>query len=121
MQKIEKLVPIAKAASMLGITASALYERIHVGTLVGYDVNKKLHVDIGALLAGKDSRIHLKRGALWALVDNLWQEGMSDSEIARHIGRSRERVRQIRSGLGKPRNPRRATLPKGTYLRQQAQ
>ena len=117
MQKIEKLVPIAKAASMLEITASALYERIHVGTLVGYDVNKKLHVDIGALLAGQDGRSHAKRGELWALVESLWQDGLSDSEIARQIGRSRERVRQIRSGLGKPRNPRRATLPKGTHLR----
>ena len=107
----KKLMTIHDASSAFHVDPSTLYRRIQSGTLVGYEVNNKVYVNADDL-EGWTGKIHIVRQQ----IAELWNEGWPDSDIARHVGRSRERVRQIRAGLGKQANPRKARLPKGTYL-----
>ena len=115
--KTLNLLPISTASSLFKIQRSTIYRRISTGTLVGYAINNKVYVDGDEMLNWNEHIRPSRRGALWDRVAELWQDGLPDGDIAVTVGRSRERVRQIRSGLGKPANPRRPKLPKGTYLR----
>ena len=114
--KKHNLLLVAKASSLFNIQRSTIYRRIGAGTLEGYTINNKVYVDSDEMLSWKEHTRPSRRGTLWRMVDNLWQDGHPDGDIARLVGRSRERVRQIRAGLGKQANPRKARLPKGTYL-----
>jgi len=113
----KKLMTIHHASSAFHVGRATLYRRIEAGTLEGYEVNNKVYVNAEELVDWKENLQRTRRQGLWGWVSELWKEGMPDSDIARKIGRSRERVRQIRNELGKPPNPRRARLPKGIYLR----
>ena len=112
----KKLMTIHHASSAFHVDRSTLYRRIESGTLSGYEVNNKVYVNAEELVDWKEKLQRTRREGLWGWVSELWKEGMPDSDIARKIGRSRERVRQIRNELGKPPNPRSARLPKGTYI-----
>ena len=112
----KKLMTIYTAATAFQVERSTLYKRIHSGTLVGYEVNNKMYVNAEDLMNWKENLNKSRRHEVSRLVAELWQEGLPDSDIAVRVGRSRERVRQIRNRMGKPANPRRAKLPKGWYL-----
>jgi excisionase family DNA binding protein len=108
---------ISTAASLFSVQRSTIYRRISTGTLTGYAVNNKVYVDGDEMLGWKEHLRRSRQSAVRDLVDALWQDGLPDADIAVKVGRSRERVRQIRSSMGKRANPRRPRLPKGTYLR----
>ena len=113
----KKLMTVYNAAAEFNLERSTLYRRIESGTLTSYEVNNKVHVDPDELNNWGEN-INVIRGNDTAdKVAELWEEGLPDSVIAVRIGRSRERVRQIRTKMGKKPNPRMARLPKGTYLR----
>ena len=112
----KKLMTISNASSVFSVEKSTLYKRIHSGTLVGYEVNNKMYVDGEELVGWKENLNKSRRHEVSRLVAELWKEGWPDSDIAVKIGRSRERVRQIRNRMGKPANPRRGKLPKGWWL-----
>ena len=113
---IKVLLSIKDTEETHNIPRQTLYARIKTGSLRAYDANGKIYLDPDDVSQWHvTNQIH-RRSPIWQKIQELHDEGYSDAAMSEETGRSRERVRQIRSGLGKAANPRRPMLPKGTYV-----
>ena len=93
------LMTLSQAAEQYGILRRTLDDRVRNGRMPGYKVDGHIYIRSEDIEAFKEQ-------SAWS------RRGMSDYAIAKQLGLSRERIRQIRDKLGLPVNPRRPTLPK---------
>lgn len=106
------LMTLSKAAEEYGILRRTLDDRIRSGRMPGYKMGGHVYVRAEDIEAFKEKSAWNRRGPHFIAVRERHSEGMSDYAIAKQLGLSRERIRQIRDKLGLPVNPRRPTLPK---------
>ncbi len=103
-----------EAARATGLLEHTLRARVRTGTLASYRYDKRTYVTLQDIAAWQprrrsDRELYIREGHA---------AGMSDASMGRDLGISRERVRQIRSGLGLEANPPRPRLTK-TFLTRQ--
>jgi excisionase family DNA binding protein len=106
------LMTLSKAAEEYGILRRTLDDRIRSGRMPGYKVDGHVYVRAEDIEGYKEKATWSRRGPHFIAVREGHSEGMSDYAIAKQLGLSRERIRQIRDKLDLPVNPRRPTLPK---------
>jgi len=108
------LLTISEAAEQTGINRETLSSRVRSGSLRTYKRNKKTYLVIDDIIEWQP---------LWhnnhiATVREAHATGEPDRVIATMMGISRERVRQIRTSLGLPTNPRKPRLAKAFTIDQ---
>jgi excisionase family DNA binding protein len=106
------LMTLSQAAEQYGILRRTLDDRVRNGRMPGYKVDGHIYIRPEDIEAFKEQSAWSRRGPHFIAVREGHSEGMSDYAIAKQLGLSRERIRQIRDKLGLPVNPRRPTLPK---------
>ena len=106
------LMTVSEAAKKHGVSRNRLSEYIRAGKIPGYAVQGHVFVSAETVAQYKDKALWSRRGLNFSAVLEGHREGKSDYALAKELGLSRERVRQIRSKAGLPVNPRRPTLPK---------
>ena len=106
------LMTISEAARKHGISRNKLSEYIRAGKIPGYAVRGHVFVSAESVAQYKDKIAWSRRGLNFNAVVEGHAEGKSDYAMAKELGLTRERIRQIRSKVGLPVNPRRPTLPK---------
>ena len=106
------LMTLSKASEEYGILRRTLEQRVHKGRLTAYKVHGHVYVLAEDVEEYKEQSALGRRGPHFTDVREGHSEGKSDYAMSKELGLSRERVRQIRSKMGLPRNPRRPTLPK---------
>ena len=102
------LLTIAEAAEESGINQETLSSRVRNGSLRSYRRNGRVYLITQDITEWQplwhNNHMDVIRGAHAA--------GEPDMVIATMLGISRERVRQLRTSLGLPRNPQKPRLPK---------
>jgi len=94
------LITLAEAARLYNIRLRTLHSRVHRGTLktvqAGY--HQRRYVDPFALMdwKPKEHRKPKQRGVNYRRVNELAGQGYKNIEIAKELGISRERVRQLK-------------------------
>ena len=116
----DNIVTLVPISSIKSTPKATLYSRIKSGTLVAYEVKGQLYLNPDEVkgwgeIKKQRARAAQKSSSLWQEVQRLHELDYSDIAIAEKTGRSRERIRVIRNGLGLEPNARRPRLPKGTY------
>jgi hypothetical protein len=106
------LMTISKAAEEYGIVRRTLAERVQGGHIPSYKGKGRIYVLAKDVEEYKEKAAQSRRGPHFMYVSEGHSEGKSDYAMSKELGLSRERIRQIRSKLGLPRNPRSPTLPK---------
>jgi hypothetical protein len=104
---IIELMTISAAAREYDIPRSRLTTRVTSGRIQGYRVKGILYVRAKDLDEYRERVAVGHRGPNFLVVKAGHGEGKSDYAMARELGLSRERIRQIRGKLGLPKNPRR--------------
>ena len=104
---IIELMTISAAAREYDIPRSRLTARVTSGRVQGYRAKGILYVRARDLEEYKERAAWGRRGPNFLVVQEGHSEGRSDYAMARELGLSRERIRQIRGKLGLPKNPRR--------------
>lgn len=107
-QPTQKLLTYGEAAKASGIEEHTIRGRVRTGSLPSYKWHSKTYVTMEDISEWQPK---------WHTDHDLYireahAEGIPDADMARHLGISRERVRQIRSGLGLKANPLKPRLPK---------
>ena len=106
------LMSVSEAAREYGVSRNNLSETIRAGRISGYVVKGHVYVSAESIANYREESTQSRLGPNFAAVLEGHSEGKSDYAIAKELGLTRERVRQIRSKVGLPLNPRRPTLPK---------
>ena len=103
---------ISEAAMQHGVSRNKVADYIKSGKVLGYSVKGHIYITAESIEDYKYAYTWDRRGPNFTAVVDGHSEGKSDYAISRELGLTRERVRQIRSKVGLPVNPRRPTLPK---------
>ena len=106
------LMSVSEAASKYGVSRNNLSDHLRAGRILGYVVKGHVFVSAASIAEYKEDSTWARRGPNFTAVLEGHRDGKSDYAIAKDLGLTRERVRQIRSVAGLPVNPRRPTLPK---------
>ena len=109
---------VSEAAREYGVSRNNLAENIRSGKIRAYVVKGHIYISAESIEdhnEAKEASNQGGRGPNFTAVLEGYSEGKSDYAIAKELGLTRERVRQIRSKVGLPVNPRRPTLPRSRY------
>ena len=102
------LLTLTEAAEESGINQETLTSRVRNGSLRAFRRNNRVYLIMQDITEWQP---------LWHnnhidIVREAHADGEPDMAIATMLGISRERVRQLRTSLGLPRNPQKPRLPK---------
>ena len=102
------LLTVAEASEESGVNQETLASRVRTGSLRAFRRNNRVYLIMQDITEWQP---------LWHnnhidIVREAHADGEPDMAIATMLGISRERVRQLRTSLGLPRNPQKPRLPK---------
>jgi excisionase family DNA binding protein len=106
------LMTIDEAAEEYGVPRSTITSRLQAERMPSFRAGGHVYVRAEDMEEFKEKSALSRRGPHFAAVLEGHGEGMIDYAIAKKLGLSRERIRQIRNKLGLPLNPRTPRLPK---------
>jgi len=102
------LLTLAEAAEESGINQETLASRVRNGSLRSYRRNGRVYLITQDIAEWQPLWHHNHMD----VIREAHAAGEPDAAIAAMLGISRERVRQLRTSIGVPPNPRRPRLPK---------
>ena len=102
------LLTLTEAAEESGVNQETLTSRIRTGSLRAF----KRHYRLSLIMQDIAEWQPLWHNNHTDIVREAHAAGEPDTAIATMLGISRERVRQLRTSLGLPRNPQKPRLPK---------